>query len=561
MFLFDLLDIVSPPITLFYRGKSQHSSIPGLLISLFSIVFLTVVSIIISLDFFFKKNPNAYTYKRYIEDAGTFYFNSSRIFHFVTFGEDIEKFIYDKKAFSLIGVSKTDNVILENNNEEYYDHWIYDSCEGEIDANETIKYIKENGFLSRYNKAFCIKQFYNSTTKETIDTKNENFKYPSLAHGNSNQKEILYGIFLQRCQNNTLKNYICYDNETIDSLALTAFSYSIYFLEQYIDINNYENPLVHFFYRLTNHINKGSYTINHLNFHPALVITYNGIIFEDHYEIETYIYDTNEKFVTNKDESNSNIYAMFYFWLQNQQDVYIRRYKLFQDICGSIGGIIKFIMVIGSYLNLLFHNYILYNDLNDDIIFRYKKITKYLINTHSIYLTSNNVLINNPKLNNNDKNEAIKLDSLNFGKKNSNNNHNSNERTFISNHYSNNIINNNINIVEDFSGSHQNFQTSKKTNKKKKMRSTRRNSSKILEYFSPVSPKINNKKSPYYGYNKIHFFDLLKSMICFWKKSKEKKKILNLVEFRKNIVSEEGMFSFFYFQSAFSKMVNEEDKK
>ena len=260
--------------------------------------------------------------------------------------------------------------------------------------------------------------------------------------------------------------------ETIDRLALTAFSYSIYFLEQYIDINNYENPLVYFFYRLTNHINKGSYTINHLNFHPALVITYNGIIFEDHYEIETYIYDTNEKFVTNKDESNYNIYAMFYFWLQNQQDVYIRRYKLFQDICGSIGGIIKFIMVIGSYLNLLFHNYILYNDLNDDINFRYKKITKYLINTHSIYLTSNNVLVNKSK--SNDKNEAIKLDSLNF-KKNISNNNNSvginiknnngaitNERTFISNQYSNNIMNNNINIVEDFSGSHQNFQSNSK---------------------------------------------------------------------------------------------------
>ena len=62
--MFDLFDIVSPPITLFYRSKSQHTSIPGLLISIISMVFLTVVSIIISLDFFFKRNPNAYTYKK-----------------------------------------------------------------------------------------------------------------------------------------------------------------------------------------------------------------------------------------------------------------------------------------------------------------------------------------------------------------------------------------------------------------------------------------------------------------------------------------------------------------
>ena len=540
--MFDLFDIVSPPITLFYRSKSQHTSIPGLLISIISIAFLTVVSIIISLDFFFKRNPNAYTYKRYIEDAGKFYFNSSGIFHFVTFGEDIENFIYDKRAFSLIGVRTTDNVILENNNEEIYDHWIYDYCDD--DANETYKYIKENGFNKRYEKAFCIKKFYNSTTQEIIDINNINFQYPQLAHGNSNPNEILYGIFLQRCQNNSLNNFTCYDNNTIDSLALTAYSYSIYFFEQYIDINNYKNPLVHFFYRLTNHINKGSYTINHLNFHPALVLTYNGIIFEDNYEIETYIYDTNEKFVTNKDETNSNIYAMIYFWLQNQQDVYIRRYKLFQDICGSIGGIIKFIMVIGSYLNLLFHNYILYNDLNDDINFRYKKISKYIINTHNTYLCSNNVLINT-------KNEPIKVDSFNFTKKN-NNGGISNDRTNIHN-------NNNI---EESSGSNQIFHSKKmnKINNNNKKKYKRRNSSKILEYFSPYS-QINNRKSPSNGYNKIHFKELLKSMICFCRNTKENRKISKLVLFRKNIVSEEGMFSFFYFQSAFNKIFNNEEKR
>jgi hypothetical protein len=541
--MFDLFDIVSPPITLFYRSKSQHTSIPGLLISIISIAFLTVVSIIISLDFFFKRNPNAYTYKRYIEDAGKFYFNSSGIFHFVTFGEDIENFIYDKRAFSLIGVSSTDNEILENNNEEIYDHWIYDYCDD--DAKDTYKYIKENGFNSRYDKAFCIKKFYNSSTQEIIDLNNINFQYPQLAHGNSNPNEILYGIFLQRCQNNSLNNFTCFDNNTIDSLALTAYSYSIYFFEQYIDINNYKNPLVHFFYRLTNHINKGSYTINHLNFHPALVLTYNGIIFEDNYEIETYIYDTNEKFVTNKDETNSNIYAMIYFWLQNQQDVYIRRYKLFQDICGSIGGIIKFIMVIGSYLNLLFHNYILYNDLNDDINFRYKKISKYIINTHNTNLCSNNVLINT-------KNEPIKIDSFNFTKKN-NNGGISNDRTNIHNNHNN---------IEESSGSNQIFHSKKmnKINNNNKKKYKRRNSSKILEYFSPYS-QINNRKSPSNGYNKIHFKELLKSMICFCRNTKENRKISNLVLFRKNIVSEEGMFSFFYFQSAFNKIFNNDEKR
>ena len=50
-------------------------------------------------------------------------------------------------------------------------------------------------------------------------------------------------------------------------------------------------------------------------------------------------------------------------------------------------------------------------------------------------------------------------------------------------------------------------------------------------------------------------------MICFCRNTKENRKISNLVLFRKNIVSEEGMFSFFYFQSAFNKIFSHEEKK
>ena len=66
-------------------------------------------------------------------------------------------------------------------------------------------------------------------------------------------------------------------------------------------------------------------------------------------------YNSKEKFVVSRSEenNNTNIYAVYYFLIQNLEDIYERKYKMLQYNCGSIEGIIKIIMLTWDYLNVL----------------------------------------------------------------------------------------------------------------------------------------------------------------------------------------------------------------
>ena len=65
--------------------------------------------------------------------------------------------------------------------------------------------------------------------------------------------------------------------------------YSIYFVDQNVDIENYKNPLDFYFHKISNRLSTTSYTKNVLNFHSGEIKTRTGIIFEKISYIKTYI--------------------------------------------------------------------------------------------------------------------------------------------------------------------------------------------------------------------------------------------------------------------------------
>jgi hypothetical protein len=169
-----------------------------------------------------------------------------------------------------------------------------------------------------------------------------------------------------------------------------------YFIDQYIDVLNYEEPNRKYFYRIENKISKDSLSQNHLNFNPSIVKTYNGLLWE-HKDIEnSYVFERNDVIMTqyspesdnemkpissdkneninefeaqmeNKelkmednemDINNDVIYMAYYFWLENRIQDYIRNYKKLQDILSNIGGIYQVIIIIAGIINNFYNNYI-----------------------------------------------------------------------------------------------------------------------------------------------------------------------------------------------------------
>ena len=390
-------DKLSPLINLYYRNQDRHSSILSGILTIISYFILISLSIIFSLEFFLKKNPTSFFYNKFEKDVGIFPLNSSGIFHFIELGKR-ENFEYDNRIYSVIGVTKLYDEIVKNNSQINYDHWIYSPC-SDSDINHLRKYLGDykTGFIN----GLCIDKFYNSTTKTIINKNEFNFNYPLLKHGSTNINRTDYGIFIIRCQNHSeINKTFCYDSDSSDSNILSISSFSIYIIDQYIDVTNFYNPFTYFYNKISNQIVLSSFTINHLNFKPLELNTNTGIIFNKNKKINTFTYEVNEKLTVNI--NNSGIYGSFYFWMENQMGIHDRSYQKIHDICASISGLNKLIMIIGYILNYTIHQITLIQDLSKDIHKKTKKIgeiisSKKIKNSDlsNIFLNSNSVISQN----------------------------------------------------------------------------------------------------------------------------------------------------------------------
>ena len=365
------LDTLSPQITLFYKGFDRHSSSISGILSILTYSTIIILGIIFSLDFLLKRNPRAYFYNRFIYDVGIFSFNNSGLFHFILGGE-INNISYDDRAFNVIGVNKATSFTNEKRNITLYDHWIYEPCN-----NFHIGNLKDylNDYKNSFYNGLCINKFYNKTTKEIINVYDKNFKYPLIEHGNSNPNVTSYGIFILKCQNySELNKTNCYDEEISDKKIIEVSPISITFIDHYFDVTNFHYPLVSFYNKIRNTIVLSSCTINHLNFKPLKLNTHSGIIINSKSELNSFVYDLNEKLTIEKE--NLGIYGGFIFWMGNEMGIYDRTYENIQDISASISGISKLLSIISYYLNYLIAKYTLINDLSNDIFKKNEKFYK-----------------------------------------------------------------------------------------------------------------------------------------------------------------------------------------
>ena len=498
----EYFDIISPLITFHYKGLLKHSSIYSVIISMLFIIAVLIFSILFSLDFFLKRNPTTFFYRKFIYDAGFYPFNSSGIFHFLTFGVNN----FDPRAYSIIGVNLKHETLLANNNESNYDHWIYDRCDNG-DIEDKKEYLAD--YEELYQFGMCIKKFYNSTSKKIINISDTDFTYGFMQFGASNPNEIFYGIYIKRCENGSnIHSFSCYDKTTIDNYIKNAYNYSILFLDQNINVENYNTPIQYFFHKINNDINSESYTLNVLNFHPCLIKTHTGIIFEELSYYKSYVYDANEKLVYSKDYSNENIFGSVYFSMQNMQDIYDRKYKMLQDISGSISGIINLIFIIAKILNYFFNLHsVFFNLIND--------IEKVYIKLESQTDKSLTTIYKNIQYVNSD------YDNNNLIKKNYSN---KNEKSTLNSNY-------NLNM-----------------NKNKKMVDGK---NKRNKNFSEV---FFNKNKFQRKYDKFkNFFVFLWNFVYF--NSKYNQSLKTLIKFRRKILSEEEMFKNHFFVNSLNKII------
>lgn len=355
MFL-QYFDLISPPITLFYKREERHINIISGVLSIITYAFIISALLYYGLEFYHRRLNTFYFYNTMIDDAGIFPLNSSSMFHYVTVG----KKSIDFRAVNVIGINKYITYYMNNDDITKIDHWVYGPCN--LEDAKGMENIIEN--KTSFLEAACVKKIWNSTEKKyySIDD-SSHFHYPQLEHGASNPLTKNYGVIITKCKNFVRKlnnEEDCYDSETIDKYMLESTSLALYVIDHSIEVHNFSNPIKTYLYKVTNGMLGTTFTSNQLNFDPVLIRSHNGIMF-DHYDItKSYIYNQNAK--SNLESGNTGILCCFYFWMQNRLQLYERSYSKIQECFANIGGLSKMIFSLSGIFNYLVNQYMVIHD-------------------------------------------------------------------------------------------------------------------------------------------------------------------------------------------------------
>ena len=364
------LDYLSPRVTFYHKGFLSHNSILSGILSIIAVLFIVILAVYFSLDIIQRKDPNAFYFNTFIEDAGTFYINSSSLSHFLTSAKNVDgNFFYedfDFTVFNVFGINahyENLNGVERRGGITTIDHWLYGLCKKEKNI-EGLDILEKYDF---FEQSACIKKYYNSTEQKYYEIGDKKFVWPKIAHGTFNEKSKIYSIIVRKCNNKLLKNilgdgYQCKnDTETRQFFNIRgARVFYLYFLNNFINVLNYSNPNYKFLYRIENPIYNNQYSSNNLNFNPALVKTHNGLVLDNVKEEISYSLSRNDVYTLDMDDKN--LYMVYGFFLKNIMDYYERSYKRVQDVISSIGGINQAITIFAVYLNTLYNHFIVLYD-------------------------------------------------------------------------------------------------------------------------------------------------------------------------------------------------------
>ena len=552
-------DFLSLPLTLHYNGCRSHSSIISGILTIITYSFCLLFALYLSKDYLFKINPTSFTYNRVISDVGIFLLNKNSLFHYININNNPNYNLSNyHEIFEIYGLQDVNNNIYINDPyRENYDHYIYAPC---INLKLDYKsiHLSDPHYINLLNTGFCINSFYNKTTNKKILITDSNFIPPNLAHGASNPNGTFYGIYIQKCINSTLNNNTCKSQEEIDKFFNVSSGHRLIILNPQIDIVNYKQPFVYSYYSVSSAFSSTGYTINNLNLLPLIIKSHEGHIFSYVKEKLSYIFEQNSK---SNVITQLGIRGSYFFWMQNKAIVYERQYKKLENVFADVGGVIKMIIVFGSWINYFFAKFSILSDVNL-IIRKYININENYKNKLSTlklnYFNSNNInsISNNNIISNNNKSNISSLNFVNLNNNEQNVNLHNNEQNLILNNKEQTILNKPQYVNLNNSSSKLTLNYIQYKNNAKNYLNRKKNSTIVS-----TPSRINFRRYRNGEYNikkkKIIFKNYFCTFCHCYSKRNGEGYYINLIDnYYKKIISEEEMFYLAYEVNSLRQYMN-----
>ena len=365
--MFKKINFLSPPITLFHLERRTHTSkIGGCLVLLMISIILTYITFLI-FNLVNHKKITSIFHKKFEYEAGYYSFNSSSIFHFIQIFSPDDGGYFDKYESKYIRAYTT---YVHSNfsygNLDLYDHWVFDACRKDIDDKDLEPYLFEN--IENFTNAVCIRHYYNSTQKRYYSLGEKGFYWPYLEHGTSQRNNIYLTTIIQKCSNDSIINKLfgeCPSQKEIDNYVSKYFGIYLYFTDIQVDPTNYDKPVQKYLQVISTGIGTSqTFVESYIHFSPLRIKTKFGNIFSKTRDINSFYFDFNRKGAANNYNEKYFTLTKYYHLMQNNVQIYERRYDNLLDIFSEIGGEIQFIFYFFYWINYGYNKFIIAYDTN-----------------------------------------------------------------------------------------------------------------------------------------------------------------------------------------------------
>ena len=395
------IDFLSPPITLFHLEKRTHTSKLGACFVIALVIACSSYTIFLIYNLISHKKMTYIFFKKFEFEAGYYSFDPSSVFHFIQIFAPQSGGYFDKfdsryiRAYTTYAQSN-----LSYSNLDLYDHWVFDTCRKNIDDKDLNDSLFQN--VENFTNAVCIRHYYNSSERKYYSLEDKGFKWPHLEHGISQRNNIYLTTIVQKCSNDSIINELfgmCPSQKEIDDYVSRYLGIYLYFTDTQVDPTNFQSPVTQYLQVVSTGIGTSeTYVESYMHFSPLRVRTKIGSIFGKTQDINSFYFDFNRKGAANNAGAKYFTITRYYHLMQNNVQIYERRYNNLFDLFSEIGGIAQFIFYLFYWVNYIYNTFVIDFDTNS-LFFTLNDTKPKTIGNNSINVNS---ISNKIKINGND---------------------------------------------------------------------------------------------------------------------------------------------------------------